>query len=113
MLTTSFCLKCAAKDAARIVLCSDQYFDSSVRALVALNLHSYGSGRNPWGHPKPKYLEKVQRFLQMAVCRRAVQFLINFDIVDIADKVGGDFSSSYRKALLRPTSMMACWRSLA
>ncbi|KOM28406.1 hypothetical protein LR48_Vigan541s002900 [Vigna angularis] len=31
---------------------------TSVRAIVALNLHSYGSGRNPWGKPKPKYLEK-------------------------------------------------------
>ncbi|KAI4335464.1 hypothetical protein L6164_014108 [Bauhinia variegata] len=31
---------------------------SSVRAIVALNLHSYGSGRNPWGHLKPEYLEK-------------------------------------------------------
>ncbi|KAK9097930.1 hypothetical protein Syun_024975 [Stephania yunnanensis] len=31
---------------------------SDVRAIVALNLHSYGSGRNPWGKLKPKYLEK-------------------------------------------------------
>uniref|UniRef100_A0A1D1Z3R0 Diacylglycerol kinase n=1 Tax=Anthurium amnicola TaxID=1678845 RepID=A0A1D1Z3R0_9ARAE len=31
---------------------------SSVRAVVALNLHNYGSGRNPWGRPKPEYLEK-------------------------------------------------------
>lgn len=31
---------------------------SSVRAIVALNLHSYGSGRNPWGNLKPDYLEK-------------------------------------------------------
>ncbi|KAH7659792.1 Diacylglycerol kinase (ATP) protein [Dioscorea alata] len=30
----------------------------SVRAIVALNLHNYGSGRNPWGNPKPEYLEK-------------------------------------------------------
>ncbi|KAE9601684.1 putative diacylglycerol kinase (ATP) [Lupinus albus] len=30
----------------------------SVRSIVALNLHSYGSGRNPWGEPKPEYLEK-------------------------------------------------------
>ncbi|XP_010913616.2 diacylglycerol kinase 4 isoform X3 [Elaeis guineensis] len=30
----------------------------SVRAIVALNLHSYGSGRNPWGNLKPEYLEK-------------------------------------------------------
>ncbi|XP_022755381.1 diacylglycerol kinase 7-like isoform X2 [Durio zibethinus] len=30
----------------------------SVRAVVALNLHNYGSGRNPWGNPKPEYLEK-------------------------------------------------------
>ncbi|ONK69652.1 uncharacterized protein A4U43_C05F25310 [Asparagus officinalis] len=29
-----------------------------VRSIVALNLHNYGSGRNPWGHPKPEYLEK-------------------------------------------------------
>ncbi|KAG0473985.1 hypothetical protein HPP92_015842 [Vanilla planifolia] len=31
---------------------------SGVRAIVCLNLHSYGSGRNPWGRPKPNYLEK-------------------------------------------------------
>ncbi|XP_034699264.1 diacylglycerol kinase 3-like isoform X1 [Vitis riparia] len=31
---------------------------SSVRAIVALNLHSYGSGRHPWGNLKPEYLEK-------------------------------------------------------
>ncbi|ONK81944.1 uncharacterized protein A4U43_C01F34520 [Asparagus officinalis] len=31
---------------------------SDVRSLVALNLHNYGSGRNPWGHPEPAYLEK-------------------------------------------------------
>lgn len=31
---------------------------SSVRAVVALNLHNYASGRNPWGHPNPDYLEK-------------------------------------------------------
>ncbi|KAK9130206.1 hypothetical protein Sjap_010693 [Stephania japonica] len=31
---------------------------SDVRAIVALNLHNYGSGRNPWGKLKPKYLEK-------------------------------------------------------
>ncbi|GAV84230.1 DAGK_acc domain-containing protein/DAGK_cat domain-containing protein [Cephalotus follicularis] len=30
----------------------------SVRAIVALNLHNYGSGRNPWGNLKPGYLEK-------------------------------------------------------
>ncbi|KAL6555207.1 Diacylglycerol kinase 4 [Orobanche gracilis] len=31
---------------------------SSVRSIVALNLPSYGSGRNPWGKLKPDYLEK-------------------------------------------------------
>ncbi|KAM0870777.1 hypothetical protein ACQ4PT_021186 [Festuca glaucescens] len=31
---------------------------SSVRAIVALNLHNYASGRNPWGTLKPEYLEK-------------------------------------------------------
>lgn len=30
----------------------------SIRAVVALNLSSYGSGRNPWGQLKPEYLEK-------------------------------------------------------
>ncbi|XP_020578379.1 diacylglycerol kinase 3-like [Phalaenopsis equestris] len=30
----------------------------SVRSIVCLNLHNYGSGRNPWGHPNPEYLEK-------------------------------------------------------
>ncbi|KAK4344445.1 hypothetical protein RND71_037539 [Anisodus tanguticus] len=32
---------------------------SSVRSIVTLNLPSYGGGRNPWGHLKPDYLEKV------------------------------------------------------
>lgn len=31
---------------------------SSVRSIVALNLHSYASGRNPWGNLKPEYLKK-------------------------------------------------------
>ncbi|KAJ0965670.1 hypothetical protein J5N97_026808 [Dioscorea zingiberensis] len=31
---------------------------SDVRSIVALNLHNYGSGRNPWGRLKPNYLEK-------------------------------------------------------
>ncbi|KAM3190294.1 hypothetical protein ACQJBY_068465 [Aegilops geniculata] len=31
---------------------------SSVRDIVALNLHNYASGRNPWGNLKPEYLEK-------------------------------------------------------
>ncbi|PWA88819.1 diacylglycerol kinase 3 [Artemisia annua] len=31
---------------------------SSVRSIVALNLHSYASGRNPWGKLKPDYMEK-------------------------------------------------------
>uniref|UniRef100_A0ACD6ABQ3 Uncharacterized protein n=1 Tax=Avena sativa TaxID=4498 RepID=A0ACD6ABQ3_AVESA len=31
-----------------------------VRAIVALNLHNYASGRNPWGNLKPEYLEKVR-----------------------------------------------------
>ncbi|CAL1415063.1 unnamed protein product [Linum trigynum] len=30
----------------------------SVRAIVCLNLHNYGSGRNPWGNPTADYLEK-------------------------------------------------------
>ncbi|KMZ72445.1 Diacylglycerol kinase [Zostera marina] len=30
----------------------------SVRAIVVLNLPNYGSGRHPWGSPKPDYLEK-------------------------------------------------------
>nr|BAD05689.1 putative diacylglycerol kinase variant A [Oryza sativa Japonica Group]BAD05846.1 putative diacylglycerol kinase variant A [Oryza sativa Japonica Group] len=33
-------------------------FDLIVRAIVALNLHNYASGRNPWGNLKPEYLEK-------------------------------------------------------
>ncbi|WOK95035.1 diacylglycerol kinase 4-like [Canna indica] len=32
--------------------------ECSVRAIVALNLHNYGSGRNPWGNLKQEYLEK-------------------------------------------------------
>ncbi|KAL8265149.1 hypothetical protein R6Q59_023279 [Mikania micrantha] len=31
---------------------------SSVRSIVALNLHSYASGRNPWGKLKSEYMEK-------------------------------------------------------
>ncbi|KAJ9548529.1 hypothetical protein OSB04_021072 [Centaurea solstitialis] len=31
---------------------------SSVRSIVALNLHSYASGRNPWGNLKQDYLQK-------------------------------------------------------
>ncbi|KAK1417131.1 hypothetical protein QVD17_26253 [Tagetes erecta] len=31
---------------------------SSIRSIVALNLSSYASGRNPWGNLKPEYLEK-------------------------------------------------------
>ncbi|XP_044464858.1 diacylglycerol kinase 7-like [Mangifera indica] len=31
---------------------------TSVRAIVALNLHNYASGRNPWGNLSPEYLEK-------------------------------------------------------
>ncbi|ONK78893.1 uncharacterized protein A4U43_C01F730 [Asparagus officinalis] len=31
---------------------------SSIRAVVALNLQNYGSGRNPWGQLKPEYMEK-------------------------------------------------------
>ncbi|KAK1391585.1 diacylglycerol kinase [Heracleum sosnowskyi] len=34
------------------------HFPSSVRSIVVLNLHNYGSGRNPWGHPNPKYMKK-------------------------------------------------------
>ncbi|KAI9191158.1 hypothetical protein LWI28_004466 [Acer negundo] len=30
----------------------------SVRAIVGLNLHNYGSGRHPWGNLSPEYLEK-------------------------------------------------------
>ncbi|CAN1329630.1 Diacylglycerol kinase 7 [Linum perenne] len=30
----------------------------SVRAIVCLNLHNYGSGRNPWGKPTAGYMEK-------------------------------------------------------
>ncbi|KAK9078869.1 hypothetical protein SSX86_002927 [Deinandra increscens subsp. villosa] len=31
---------------------------ASIRSIVALNLSSYASGRNPWGNLKPEYLEK-------------------------------------------------------
>ncbi|GAB4853606.1 Diacylglycerol kinase 3 [Ancistrocladus abbreviatus] len=31
---------------------------SNVRSIVALNLHNYGSGRNPWGNLSPEYMEK-------------------------------------------------------
>ncbi|XP_042394958.1 diacylglycerol kinase 3-like [Zingiber officinale] len=36
---------------------------TSVRSLVLLNLDSYGSGRHPWGHPSPKYLDQ-RRFYE-------------------------------------------------
>ncbi|XP_039146018.1 diacylglycerol kinase 7-like [Dioscorea cayenensis subsp. rotundata] len=29
-----------------------------VRSIVALNLHNYGGGRNPWGHPTNEYLHE-------------------------------------------------------
>uniref|UniRef100_A0A0D9X5U2 Diacylglycerol kinase n=1 Tax=Leersia perrieri TaxID=77586 RepID=A0A0D9X5U2_9ORYZ len=42
-----------------IIRLSIKKMDSSdVRAIVALNLHNYASGRNPWGNLKPEYLEK-------------------------------------------------------
>lgn len=31
----------------------------SVRSIVALNLHNYASGRNPWGKLRPEYMQKV------------------------------------------------------
>ncbi|GJU05986.1 diacylglycerol kinase 4-like protein [Tanacetum coccineum] len=31
---------------------------SSVRSIVSLNLHNYARRRNPWGQPKPDYMEK-------------------------------------------------------
>ncbi|GJW31135.1 ABC transporter E family member 2 [Tanacetum coccineum] len=31
---------------------------SSVLSIIALNLHSYASGSNPWGKMKPDYMEK-------------------------------------------------------
>lgn len=40
-------------------------FDSSVRAIVVLNLHNYGSGRNPWGNLRPEYLEKVGNIISL------------------------------------------------
>ncbi|CAM0911325.1 unnamed protein product [Alopecurus aequalis] len=40
---------------------------SSVRAIVALNLHNYASGKNPWGNLKPGYLEKER------ICRSPVR----------------------------------------
>lgn len=63
-------------------------FVFSVRAVVALNLHSYGSGRNPWGNLKPEYLEKVWNswflsysfivvksfFLTMSLCQSCILF---------------------------------------
>lgn len=44
----------------------------SVRAVVVLNLHSYGSGRNPWGTLKPEYLEKVWDSLLPLVILHAI-----------------------------------------
>lgn len=43
----------------------------SVRSIVALNLPSYGSGRNPWGNLKPEYLEKVWTYLFLFKMRDA------------------------------------------
>ncbi|KAM0939239.1 putative diacylglycerol kinase (ATP) [Dioscorea sansibarensis] len=31
---------------------------SDVRSIVALNLHNYGGGRNPWGHPTDENLDE-------------------------------------------------------
>lgn len=45
------------------------YYDiSSVRSIVALNLPSYGSGRNPWGNLKQEYLEKVWAYSHDKPC---------------------------------------------
>ncbi|KAL8265140.1 hypothetical protein R6Q59_023270 [Mikania micrantha] len=44
---------------------------SSVRSIVALNLHSYASGRNPWGKLKSEYMEKeslILAYLMMISC---------------------------------------------
>ncbi|XP_057536836.1 diacylglycerol kinase 4-like [Amaranthus tricolor] len=30
----------------------------NVRSIVALNLHNYASGRNPWGNLRPEYMQK-------------------------------------------------------
>ncbi|TVU42202.1 hypothetical protein EJB05_08595, partial [Eragrostis curvula] len=33
-------------------------------AIVALNLHNYASGRNPWGNLKPEYWRKCRGFVE-------------------------------------------------
>ncbi|CAL9199935.1 unnamed protein product [Musa hybrid cultivar] len=38
------------------------FLGCSVRAIVLLNLDSYGGGRHPWGRPMPEYLEKRKFF---------------------------------------------------
>jgi len=49
---------------------------SSVRAIVALNLHNYGSGRNPWGSPKRQYLEKVSHICPPSLFFKPVNFAL-------------------------------------
>ncbi|KAE9462473.1 hypothetical protein C3L33_05614, partial [Rhododendron williamsianum] len=59
------------------------FFFSSVRSIVALNLNNYASGRNPWGHLRPKYLEKVVLQLRLAsTCIRVVLGFVEAHVDD-------------------------------
>lgn len=49
----------------------------SVRSIVALNLHNYASGRNPWGKLKPEYLEKVPS-MKFLYCLFLLALLFSF-----------------------------------
>lgn len=96
-------------------------FDSSVRAIVALNLHNYGSGRNPWGHLKPDYLEKVwnifpssgfdvcyQHFLVLYnICIYNLYYIISWSSDSLILMVTTSFMFvACREALLRRMLMM-------
>ena len=65
----------------------------SVRAIVALNLHNYGSGRHPWGNLKPEYLEKVCIYL-------LVGFETFFPSFYLLEKVGINQSTELQVHLL-------------
>lgn len=62
----------------------------SVRSIVTLNLHNYASGRNPWGKPKPQYLEKVPTMkLCVAVFSSMLYALLTSDLYLVLERLCG------------------------
>ncbi|KAL0383191.1 UNVERIFIED_CONTAM: Diacylglycerol kinase [Sesamum calycinum] len=68
---------------------------SSVRSIVALNLPSYGSGRNPWGNLKPDYLEK-RGFVEAHADDGCVEVLVSNKASAIRFELrGGEWKEAY------------------